>query len=507
MILGNLLPRDVWAIFEAIFASTPRPSNHEDRIRARIADWAAQHAGKGISCTRDPAGNLLLRKQASPAHEGWPAVVLQGHMDMVCETSRPDGYDFLNLPIPVRFDPDGEWISADGTTLGADDGIGASIALALLIDDDPAFAHGPIEVLLTYAEETGLDGAYQLDPAALGIEARYLINVDSEELGVITIGSAGGGSVRLETKMRPEVQKKADDRTYYELSVSGLRGGHSGVDIHLPRANAIKLLARLLGAVHAKMEVFLNSWEGGTRHNAIPRSSTARLAIHPRDKEALEDIVRSESAKLDHYYKGKSPGGEVLEPDITITLKEAEPAPCVSPGKTAEIIRMADGLPNGPHRFSPAMPSLVETSSNLAIVKSSLDEGHIELLVSARSNVDDELDSFRRSIASIGQLASWQVEVDDAYPAWTPDPGAAFLGFVREKYEKRLGKPVAVRAVHAGLECSVIARKVPALARSIVSIGPEVQNAHSPAERARIADVQVLYDVLKDVISSANHLP
>jgi len=507
MVLENLRPKNVWSIFEKIFASTPRPSNYEDRIRAKIVDWAARNVKKGITCKQDPAGNVLLRMKASPGCEKWPHIVLQGHMDMVCETSRPEGYDFLYEPIHVRIDPDGEWISAEGTTLGADDGIGASIALALLVDDDPSFAHGSIDVLLTFAEETGLDGAYKLDPAALGIEARYLINVDSEELGVITIGSAGGGSVRLETTIVPEEQGSLQSLSWFELAVSGLRGGHSGVDIHLPRANAIKLVARLLGAVIEKAEVFLSAWDGGTRSNAIPRSSIAQFAVYMSDKKTLEDIVKLESAKIEHYFKGKSSGGEMLEPDIAITLRDLGSAPCISSCKTAEIVRLANGLPSGPHRFSPATPSLVETSDNLAIVKVSLKEGHCEFLLGVRSNIDDELESFRRSIASIGQLASWQTKLGEVYPAWPPESDSAFTGFVREKYEKRLGKPVDVRAVHAGLECSIIARKMPMLARNIISIGPEVQNAHSPAERARIADVQVLYDILKDILRAAYQLP
>jgi dipeptidase D len=506
MILDKLKPRGVWEIFETIFASTPRPSNHEEKVRTRISGWVRQNSARGISCTGDPAGNLLLKKKTSPGCEHWPAIMLQGHLDMVCETNRKE-FDFMNQPIPIRIDPDGEWISADGTTLGADDGIGTSIALALLVDEDPGFVHGPIEVLLTIAEETGLDGAYQLDPTALGIEGRYLINVDSEELGVITIGSAGGGSVRLETTIQPESRGKYTSLACFELSVSGLRGGHSGVDIHLPRANAIKLVARLLATAQAKVQLLLNSWGGGTRHNAIPRSSTARFAVRPRDKDALDDAVKAESANIERYYRGKSAGGEVLEPGITITLKQIGAIPCISKGKTAEIVRMANGLPNGPFRFSPAFASLVETSSNLAIVKSSMDEGSIEFLVSTRSNIDDELVSFRRSIASIGQLASWRVEIDDAYPAWIPDPASPFLGFVRERYENRMEKSVDIRTVHAGLECSVIAKRVPSLARNIVSIGPEVQNAHSPTERARIEDVQVLYDLLKDILSAANHLP
>ncbi len=507
MILDKLKPRGVWDIFEAIFSSTPRPSNHEEKVRARIIAWTQQAPERGISCTSDPAGNLLLKKGASPGCSTWPPILLQGHLDMVCETSRPDGYDFMNLPIPIRIDPDGEWVSADGTTLGADDGIGASIALALLVDKDPGFVHGPIEILLTFAEETGLDGAYQLDPTALGIESQHLINMDSEEIGVITIGSAGGGSVQIETTLQSELLGKASGFVYYELSVSGLRGGHSGVDIHLPRANANKLVARLLAAVQAKITVFLSSWEGGTRHNAIPRSSTARFAIHKSDKAVLVDIVEMESINIDLYYKGKSVDDTVLEPGITITLKQVDAVPCMSLGKTAEIVHIANGLPNGPIRFSPTIPALVETSSNLATVKVSLDDGHAEFLVSARSSIDHELESLRRSIASIGKLASWHINFFDAYPAWTPEPGSTFLKFVREKYEKRFGKPVDIRAVHAGLECSVIAKKVPSLARNIVSIGPEVQNAHSPAERARIGDVQVLYDLVKDILSTANHLP
>lgn len=508
MILEKLEPRHAWEIFETVFASTPRPSNHEERIRARIVDWARQHAGKGITHAMDKAGNVIVKKRASPGCEGWPAVLLQGHMDMVCEADRKD-FDFMSQSIPLRIDPDGEWISADGTTLGADNGIGASIALALLIDDDPAFLHGPIEVLLTVAEETGLDGAYQLDPAALGIESKHLINVDSEELGIITIGSAGGGDVKLDTPVQHDPGVTDQRFSCFELTVAGLRGGHSGVDIHLPRGNAIKIVARLLATVLPRVPLYLSEWEGGTRRNAIPRSSTARFAVLSREVEALQGIIAAESASIEKYFKGISSDGTVLEPGITISLERIKMARCTTAGKTAEIVHVLHGLPSGPARYSPAMPTLVETSSNLAIVHASAGSGMGEFIVSARSNVDAELESHRRSIAAIGKLPAWDVALDDAYPAWTPEPGSTFLQFVRDRYASKLGQPVDIRAVHAGLECSVLVKKIPALAArpsNIVSIGPDVENPHSPAERARIAGVQLLYDVLKDILSNANRL-
>ncbi|HME54949.1 MAG TPA: beta-Ala-His dipeptidase [Candidatus Lokiarchaeia archaeon] len=502
--LESLEPKIVWDIFENIFCNTPHPSNHEEKIRARIKEWVAEHE---LEIAEDSAGNLLIKKGATPGNEDWQSILLQGHMDMVCETSRAEGFDFMNNPIPVRIDPDGEWVSADGTTLGADDGIGTSMALAVLIEDDPGFVHGPIEVLVTFAEETSLDGAENLDPDMLGIGSQYMINIDSEELALITIGSAGGGSMHLNTGFTYDDRDENASLVFHELSVSGLRGGHSGVDIHLPRASANKMLARVLAAINERLPVYLHTWNGGTRTNVIPRDGKVQFAVNQEDELALKEIVSAEIEALESYYKAHDQHDEVLEPGMNITFDQIDPVLCMGATKSEEIIRMVTALPHGPVKFAPAIPSLVETSNNISIVKIDPDACIVDVLLYPRSNLDVELEAFRRRLACIGKLASWNVQLEDPYPAWTPDPGSEFLKFVKKKYEEILGMPVNIAAVHAGLECSVIAKKIPALGTKILSFGSQVENAHSPAERARIKDVVVLFSLLKSVLVSIIELP
>lgn len=499
LVLESLEPRIVWEIFETIFCSTPRPSNHEEKIRARIKEWVADHSSYDLEINEDLAGNLLIKKAASPGNEDWPSILLQGHMDMVCETSRADGFDFMNDSIPLRIDPDGEWISTDGTTLGADDGIGLSMALALLIDDDPGFIHGPIEILATFAEETSLNGAENLDPGMF--TSHFMINIDSEEFASIIIGSAGGGSMHVNTSFTNDSSHENDTINFYELAVVGLRGGHSGVDVHLPRANANKILARVLTSINEKMPIYIHAWNGGTRTNAVPREGKVQFAVDLTDERIMNEIVAGEIETLETYYKARDQYGEILEPGMSIVLEQIDPLPFIDSAKSAEIIRMIAALPNGPDRFSPAMPSLVETSNNISIVKTDLDSFIFDVLLYPRSNVDAELETFRRRIASIGKLASWNVELEDTYPAWTPDPTSEFLKFVKSIYEECIEMPVHITAVHAGLECSVIAKKVPGLGKNILSLGPQVENAHTPSERARIKDVGLLYSFLKSILA------
>jgi dipeptidase D len=254
MVLESLEPKIVWQIFEEVFIQTPRASKKEDKIRAKIKEYVqakAEATGLVVMIIEDGTGNILLKAPATEGMEKAPPILLQGHMDMVCETDRPDGFDFDNSPIPVRIQDNGEWVDADGTTLGADNGVGSSIGIALALDPD--VAHGPLEVLITVDEETGLVGAFGLDMQELGIESKLMVNLDSEDLGVITIGSAGGGDTTLTKKLN--LMDVTGEATFFDLSISGLFGGHSGVDIHKPRANANKLIARMLTLIVEKMNV------------------------------------------------------------------------------------------------------------------------------------------------------------------------------------------------------------------------------------------------------------
>lgn len=501
MVLESLEPKIVWQIFEEVFIQTPRPSKKEDKIRAKIKEYVrakSDAAGIPVTINEDDTGNILLKAPATKGMEKAPPILLQGHMDMVCETDRPDGFDFDNNPIPVRIQDNGEWVDADGTTLGADNGIGSSIGLALVLDSE--VAHGSLEVLITVDEETGLVGAFGLDLEKLGIESKLMINIDSEDLGVITIGSAGGGDTTL--KKRLNMKEVTGEATFYDLSVSGLFGGHSGVDIHEPRANANKLIASMLTMIVEKMNVHLCSWVGGSKHNAITRESAAKFAVETERAAETEKILEDASGAILAYYKSAAPGATPLEPDIKIEWKKSEPALAFSLEESKRIIQSVNVIPHGPIRFSPSVEGLVETSNNLAIIKT--EESEISVLMSTRSSVDSELDSFRKMISDLAQLSGWEVTLKAAYPGWNPEPKSPFLAYVRSHLESVSDSEVKVEAIHAGLECGIIGSKIPGI--QMVSIGPRMENPHTPDERLRIADVGILYDVLKSILKDLTNL-
>lgn len=492
MVLEKLEPALVWEIFENVFTKTPRCSKKEQKVRAALKNWVNQRAQKlsvDIQVTEDETGNLLFKKNATPGMESYPSILLQGHLDMVCEKDRKDDFSFDRDPIPVRIQENGEWVDADETTLGADDGIGMSLAIALLLDS--AVEHGPLEVLATVDEETGLTGAFGVNPKEMGIDSKLLINIDSEDLGVITIGSAGGGDT---------VFSKTDTRShppkFYEfstLSVTGLLGGHSGVDIHLPRGNANKIAARLLSALLGEIPVVIGEWNGGSKRNAIPRSSTVVFGVPSDMATTAETILSDERDQLYTYYKsGESP----LEPGMSIEWSQAKPQNAFSVEESKSIISALHTLPNGALRFSPRIAGLVETSNNVAVIIT--DAKGIRVQMSSRSNLDSELASKRRELAFLGSAFEWSVEQVPAYPGWAPDPGSPFLKFIRQEYEKATGSEIRVEAIHAGLECGILGASIPGL--RMVSIGPTVEHPHSPDERLRIADVGILYSLLKSIL-------
>lgn len=488
MVLENLEPKLVWEIFEEVFTKTPRESKKEAKIRQKLKSWIPERAkslGMEIKVIEDDTGNLLVKKGPTKGMESVQSLLLQGHMDMVCETDRQDGFDFDNNPIPVRIQDNGEWVDADGTTLGADNGIGTSIGLALMLD--PNVRHGPLELLITVDEETGLVGAFALDVQKMGIESKLLVNIDSESLGVITIGSAGGGDTDLTKTL--ELNNVVGDAAFYDLAVSGLFGGHSGVDIHKHRANANKLLARLLSTIAAEMDVHLCKWNGGSKHNAIPREATAKFAVESGKASLAEELLENSRAEILAYNKE-------LEPDILIVLEKSSIEPAISLEETKKIIQSINIIPHGPLTFSPNVEGLVETSNNVAVVKTEGSE--ISVLLSARSSVDSELEAFRQGVSDLAELSGWTIEKRAAYPGWNPEPKSLFLAFVRSHFEKTTGREVKVKAIHAGLECGIIGSKIPGI--QMISIGPTMKNAHTPDEKLKIIEVEILYNLLKDIM-------
>lgn len=492
VVLEKLEPKLVWDIFENIFTKTPRCSKKEEKIRRVLKDYLHKentNRGLNLEIKEDEVGNILVKKPATLGMESKPSILLQGHLDMVCETDRKDGFDFDTDPIPVRIQDNGEWVDAEETTLGADNGIGLALALALILDPD--VIHGPIEVLATVDEETGLTGAFALNPKEMGIESKLLINIDSEDLGIITIGSAGGG----DTVFKKEVTRiePPSDYDFFRLSVDGFFGGHSGVDIHLPRGNANKTVARILAALLDEMPVLIAEWNGGGKRNAIPRSSEVVFGVPNGKSDRAHEIMTAEKADIESYYLG---GEKPIEPDLKIGWITHTAEKSFSLEASRSIILTFNVLPHGALRFSPRVAGLVETSNNVAVITST--ENGIRLQMSTRSNLDTELAAKRREIRSMGEVFGWDVEQGQAYPGWAPDPTNSFLKFIRAKYEETLGTTIKVEAIHAGLECGILGAGIPGL--KMVSIGPSLKNPHSPDEKVKIADVAVLYDLLKDIL-------
>ncbi len=504
MVLEKLEPSIVWQIFETLLTRTPRESKREAKIRATIKKWAADQskaASVPYGTLEDSAGNLLIRVPATRGMESCPPVLLQGHLDMVCETNRPGGFDFQNNPIPVRIDKNAEWVSADGTTLGADNGIGVALALALLADRSKDNVHGPLEILFTVDEETGLTGAFALDMKSFGIKSRMMLNLDSEKMGYITIGSAGGGDLEL-TKELSQTERLGKDKQFMKLSVSGLQGGHSGVDIHLPRASANKIMARLLSLLSREVGLSLCYWNGGTKHNAITREAEAKFAVSIDKGAQAEQLLTAEKAALLAYYRNTAGNASPLEPNMKIDWTKSDSAPIFSAEESSRILSTASIIPHGPIRFSPDVPGLVETSCNFAIVKT---EGpNILFHLSTRSSVDAELEALRNSLVDLAKLGGWSVAKLPAYPGWKPEPKSKFLQFVKSHYESVLQREVTIEAVHAGLECGIVGARIPGM--QMVSIGPTVENAHSPDERLHIPDVAIFYKLLKDLLTSVSSL-
>jgi len=472
-ILAHLEPKLVWSIFEAI-TQIPRPSKKEEKIRQWIKTWAKEH---NIPVKKeDEVGNILLAAEARPGCEGYATIVLQAHMDMVCQKNPEVEIDFENDPLKIAID--GDKVHALGTTLGADNGIGLAYCLAALIDPD--IKRGPLEVLLTVDEETGLTGAFNIKKGFF--TGKYLLNVDSEEVGKITISSAGGGGTEI---IFPISSKERGD-TALSLKISGLQGGHSGVDIDKPRLNAIKLGVTALKELEG--EIFLATITGGSAHNAIPRDFSCEVVFaHEKEKEITKQLTKWQKEVLNIAKK--------TEPGIKIEITKSEVKKALSKETTAAILSTLQEIKHGPIAFSKEIPGLVQTSSNLAVVRTS--EQEVKIHVSTRSSVTDELEKVRNEIKTIGEKYHAKVQIDKAYPGWKPQPDAAFVRIVKKAYEEVLEKPVALEAIHAGLECGLFAALDSEL--QIASIGPNIANAHSPDEFVEIGSVKIIWEVIKKV--------
>lgn len=475
--VSELSPAPLWSHFDRLLA-IPRASGEEEAVRAYVRDVAER---RGLPCVEDDAGNLLVRKPATTGREEAPIVVLQAHLDMVHEKNADVDHDFAVDPIvPVR---EGDWLKAEGTTLGADNGIGVAAMLALTEDDETA--HGPLELLFTVDEETGLTGARSLADDLL--EGRLLINLDSEEEGVITIGCAGGGDSVLRL---PLAEGPRPSGSAIRLHVEGLKGGHSGVDIHRQRGNAIRVLVRALLAGVDRTEGRLADLRGGNARNAIPREASGTLWLsHADDAVACRAAMERELAVVARELVRSDPEFRYEIADVS---DSEVPEAAWDEATTRRVLDLLSALPHGVMAMSLDLPGLVETSTNVAVARP--EDGRLFVMCHSRSSIAGSLEAVRRRIRSIGELAGADISQGPAYPGWQPDVDSDLLEVIRSTYEEATGEAPEVGAMHAGLECGIIGEKYEGM--DMVSFGPQIEFPHSPDERVLIESVGPFHDVL-----------
>ena len=484
MTIKDLKPALVFSIFDRI-TQVPRPSKKEEKIRKFLLDFAAEN---GIAVKTDAIGNVAMSVPATPGKENAPTVVLQAHMDMVCE-SNDKSFDFDNTPITTIVD--GEWLRANGTTLGADNGIGMAAALAVMVDKD--LVHGPVEALFTVDEETGLTGANNLGEGM--ITGTMLLNLDSEDDAEIFVGCAGG--VDTTCMFTYKRSFAPTDFHYFKFDISNGLGGHSGGDIHLGRANANKLLARFLYSLGQKHEVSLCEIDGGNLRNAIPRAAHAVFGVHVANRESVRVEFNKFVADVEKEYAG-------LETTIRFELETAErPEYAVDSDTTRNLIEALYSAPHGVISMSRDLEGLVETSTNLASVKMKGDNG-ILVTTSQRSSVESRKWDIAYQVEALFRLAGAEVTHGDGYPGWAPNMNSPIMHIASEAYEELYGIKPAIKAIHAGLECGLFLQKYPHL--DMVSFGPTLRDVHSPSERMHIPAVERFYGQLTRTLAKVADL-
>lgn len=477
-VFSGLQPAAVWAHF-ATLCRIPRASRHEALLRDELLAWAL---GKGLNGEVDGVGNLLIRKPATAGREHSPGVILQAHLDMVCQKNSDSAHDFLRDPIVPVLD-DG-WLVADKTTLGADNGVGVALILAVLDSED--VAHGPIEALLTVDEEAGMGGARGLASGLL--QGRLMLNLDTEEWGEFYLGCAGGLDVNVERPGRPAAL--AEGHQGWEIAFHGLRGGHSGVDIHEERGNAIKLLVRVLRHLEQDFPLRLAALRGGTARNALPREASASFTL----RAGMENALVARVAELQLLLRS-----ELLGVDDALVL---DVSPCaVSAVLTAEEqavwLSTLHAAPHGVRRMSRQVPGVVETSNNLGMVDLQPNGGSCNFMV--RSLLDSGSAALADEIVSLWGLSGTVASRDGYYPGWAPNPSSALLKTCQAVYKRDFGADSSVQVIHAGLECGIIGAKYPGL--DIVSFGPTIRGAHAPGERVEIASVARCWRLLTAILA------
>ena len=478
----DLQPAVVFHYFEEV-CQVPRPSKKEEKIRAYLLEFAKKH---GLAAKTDEAGNVLIEKPASAGKENLKTVVLQSHMDMVCEKNKDTEHNFETDPIQTYVD--GEWLRAKGTTLGADNGIGIATQLAVLASED--IEHGPIQCLFTVDEETGLTGAFALKEEFMNCD--ILINLDSEDEGELFIGCAGGAGTTAQFPC--PMTAAPEGYFFFRVAVKGLTGGHSGDDINKNRANANKLLNRFLVQLMEKYDLRLCEIDGGNLHNAIPREAHAVCAVPMKDKESVRVDLNVYLSEVENEFA-------VTEPNLVMELESESPrAEVMEQEAMKKFLLSLYAVHNGVYAMSQDIPGLVETSSNLASVKQR--DGKIVVVTSQRSSILSSRKDMSQMVAAAFLLGGAEVTTGDGYPGWKPNPNSEVLQIAVESYKRLFATEPKIKAIHAGLECGLFLEKYPSL--DMVSFGPTLRGVHSPDERMLIPTVDKFWRHLLDVLA---HIP
>ena len=477
--LADLEPKEIWKHFDAL-AAIPRASTKEAAARDYVLSIAAKHK---LEAVHDQVGNTVIRKPAHPGRENAPMALLQGHLDMVCEKNEGTAFNFDTDAIKVR--RDGDWLKAEGTTLGADNGVGVSAALAVMESTD--IAHGPLEFVFTIDEESGLTGAAEFPGGML--KSKYFLNLDNEEKDTICIGCAGGvkTTARRKITLRP-----ATGDSGWRIKISGLKGGHSGVDIHLGRGNALRVLGGLLQTLRDRLPIEIANLTGGSAQNAIPREASAIVVLDGAREQELRSVVSQ--AEADY----KADLGS-FDPELQITVEKVErPAHVIDAADAKKAIDLLASLHHGVLAMSPDVPGLVQNSTNLAIVATKGDV--VEIVTSQRSAIESSKQAAARMVETACALAGFEVEHSGSYPGWKPEPTSDIVRKLQSVHEKVFGHEAKLIAMHAGLECGVIGEKYPGM--QMASFGPTIVNPHSPDERVEIPSVEGFWKYLKAVLES-----
>lgn len=479
MEIKNLEPKIFWEIFDAI-TKVPRPSKKEGKIREWLVNFAKEN---GLACKVDETGNVLVSCPATPGREDRETLVMQAHMDMVCEKNSDIKHDFENDPLETYID--GDWVTANGTTLGADDGAGMALSLAAMLDK--SYEHGPLEFLCTYDEETGMTGANLLSEGFMN--GKLLLNLDSDLENQIFIGCAGGKDTVATWKY---AAVPAPQSLYYaKVKVGGLLGGHSGGDIHLGRANANKILARFLVSLN---DIEVAEIHGGNLRNAIAREAYAVIGMPMEQKDATVAALNQFAAMVEAEVAG-------VEPGFKMTIETVDkPATVIEAGVVDYLLKGLIACPHGVIGMSHSMPGLVETSTNLASVKMNPEAGEIRVETSQRSSVESQKNMIAQMVKTVFEMAGAEVKQGQGYPGWAPNPNSRMVKLTEAAYRKVFGSEPETTAIHAGLETGLFLTKYPWL--DMVSVGPTMQAIHSPEERLSISSVAKFWPYVKEIISS-----